>query len=77
VSNRGKVAMFVVERVFDVLEFLVALGDKKKKQAEPSQLSLKDLIELRRQDESQRRRAAAPTVVIPPPSEASRERQRR
>lgn len=74
--NFGKVAMFIVERAFDLAELILAISEKKKqKLPPPSSLSLKDLVEMKRADNETVRRSQAPTVVIPPPSE--RERQRR
>lgn len=72
--NYGKAALWIVERLFDVAELVVKLSEKKKKPA-PSQLSLRDLIDLKRQQDESVRRSSAPTVVIPPPSERFEKRR--
>lgn len=70
-----KVALFVVERVFDVLELISNLSDKRKAKQKPKELTLKDLLDAKR-DTELLRRTQAPTVVIPPPSERERQKRR-
>lgn len=71
--NYGKAALWIVERLFDVAELVVKLSEKKKK-PEPSHLTLRDLVEMKRQQDEGVRRSSAPTVVIPPPSEREKRR---
>jgi hypothetical protein len=66
-----RVALFVVELAFNLAERIAGWLEarEKKAKAAPSGLSLKELLEIKRLNDSQVRRTQAPTVVIPPPSE--------
>lgn len=70
-----KVALFLVERVFDLLEFISNQSDKRKAKQKAKELTLKDLLDAKR-DTELLRRTQAPTVVIPPPSERERQKRR-
>lgn len=75
--NIGKAALWIIERLFDVAELVSAASDRsaaKRKQLGPSPLTLKELMEIKRQDEDLYRRTNAPTVLIPPPSEREKRR---
>lgn len=63
-----KVLLFVVERVFDVLELIDRANERAKAKRKPKELTFHDLVDVKR-DAELLRRTQAPTVVIPPPSE--------
>lgn len=68
-----RIALFVVELAFTIAERVAAWLEAREKRAKkPSPgLSLKELLEIKRLNDTQVRRTQAPTVVIPPPSERS------
>lgn len=69
-----KVLFVIIDVLFAVAEGVSALMEKRKKR--PQGLSMRELLDMKRQDEDLVRRTQAPTVVIPPPSERERTKRR-
>lgn len=60
----------IVDWVIRIADLLLRLGESKRKSAPPpSTLTLRDLLEIKKESDAHARRSQAPTVVIPPPSE--------
>lgn len=75
----GKVFLFAVDRVFDLLELISKVSDvvakRKEEKRKGKDLTLEDLLRPGRDGELLRR-TQAPTMVIPPPSERERPKRR-
>jgi hypothetical protein len=69
----GKVFLFAVERIFDVLDLIALVSDRRKEKRRGKDLTLEDLLRPSR-DGDLLRRTQAPTMVIPPPSERGKRR---
>lgn len=71
--KRERIALFVVELAFKVAEGVAGWLEREERKRlpphHPSTLSLKDLLEIKRANDTQVRRSQAPTVAITAPSE--------
>ncbi len=76
----GKVFLFAVDRVFDLLELISKVSEvvskRKEEKRQGKTLTIEDLLRPGRDGELLRR-TQAPTMVIPPPSERELRGKRR
>lgn len=66
----GSVVFKIIDLLFAGAELVSRALDKRK--PPPAGLTLRDLIDMKRQDDDRVRRSQAPTVVIDPPSERAK-----